>query len=395
MNHHFDQLITYIGNKRKIVPQIVEFVKQALELLGEKKLSCLDLFSGSGVVSRSLIPYASHIVAVDNEAYSKAINDCYLLTNKHYPQDALLLMFSSLQRLIREYVKSGTHKGEFFQRNYAPKDINNIQPGERCFYTPDNALVLDTCQRVLADVFADRTSHYETKEANEWLYNFFIAPLLAEASIHCNTCGVFKGFYKGKDGIGRFGGGGEDALQRILGGIEFNFPNVEFARLPYIKTEAVQCDVNAFLKNIQEESRFDFAYFDPPYNQHPYGSNYFMLNLLADKEMKHEQMDASEFSTVSGIPNNWNRSGYNKKKYAKDLLFEAISICPARFICLSYNSTGFIQKDEIVDYLQGKGSLVVKEIDYPSFRGSRNYNVEKKEVTEFLFMVDRKGELKA
>ena len=26
----------------------------------------------------------------------------------------------------------------------------------------------------------------------------------------------------------------------------------------------------------------DLAYLDPPYNQHPYGSNYFMLNLLTD-----------------------------------------------------------------------------------------------------------------
>lgn len=393
-HHHFDQLITYIGNKRKIVPQIVDCVKQALELLGRQKLSCLDLFSGSGVVSRSFIPYANRIVAVDNEAYSKAINDCYLLTNKHYPEEALSLMFHSLQRLIRVYVENDVHKMEFFQRNYAPKDIHNIQPGERCFYTPENALVLDTCQRTLAQIFADKSSHHEQKEANEWLYNFFIAPVLAEASIHCNTCGVFKGFYKGKDGIGRFGGGGEDALQRILGGIEFNFPNVDFATLPGIETKAVQGDVNEYLKNIQGD-RFDFAYFDPPYNQHPYGSNYFMLNLLADKDMKHEQMDASEFSSISGIPNNWNRSGYNKKKYAKDLLFEAIDICPARFICLSYNSTGFIQKDEIVDFLQARGSLVVKEIGYPSFRGSRNYNAENKEVTEYLFMLDREGELKA
>ena len=26
----------------------------------------------------------------------------------------------------------------------------------------------------------------------------------------------------------------------------------------------------------------DLVYLDPPYNQHPYGSNYFMLNLLVD-----------------------------------------------------------------------------------------------------------------
>ena len=30
----------------------------------------------------------------------------------------------------------------------------------------------------------------------------------------------------------------------------------------------------------REYADLDLAYFDPPYNQHPYGSNYFMLNLL-------------------------------------------------------------------------------------------------------------------
>jgi adenine-specific DNA-methyltransferase len=38
-------------------------------------------------------------------------------------------------------------------------------------------------------------------------------------------------------------------------------------------------DSNKIINNIPE---VDLAYLDPPYNQHPYGSNYFMLNLILD-----------------------------------------------------------------------------------------------------------------
>ncbi len=50
-------------------------------------------------------------------------------------------------------------------------------------------------------------------------------PLLSEASIHANTAGVFKGFYKDRrTGVGRFGGTGSDALIRILGEITLEVP---------------------------------------------------------------------------------------------------------------------------------------------------------------------------
>ena len=41
---------------------------------------------------------------------------------------------------------------------------------------------------------------------------YFLAPLIAKASIHANTSGVFKGFYKSQHGIGQYGGSGRDAL---------------------------------------------------------------------------------------------------------------------------------------------------------------------------------------
>ena len=69
-------------------------------------------------------------------------------------------------------------------RLYAPKDTNNIQPNERVFYTRENAILLDTYRTAIQEVCPE---NYK---------KFFLAPLLSQASIHTNTSGVFKGFYK-------------------------------------------------------------------------------------------------------------------------------------------------------------------------------------------------------
>lgn len=391
-----DQLITYIGNKRKLIPEILKFVALAKEKTGRQRLRSADLFSGSGIVARHLMLHSDVVVAVDLEKYSKVINDCFLLTNRNIPMEVLYALYlGRISSRIDAQLAQREVQGErgFFERNYAPADIDNIQPGERCFYTSRNAAYLDAVQNVLATTFPtnkEYPAHDHTNKSNEWLYNFFMAPLLSAASVHCNTCGVFKGFYKDKTtGIGKFGGAGENALERITDDIDLEFPLVwQWEKLIHnTQGIAVQSDVNSWVRG--NYLNFDFTYIDPPYNQHPYGSNYFMLNFLADKEQKHLELQDEDFSKQSGIPSNWNRSGYNKKKYSKELLFEVLEKARSRFVCLSYNSTGFISYDEIVDELRTLGSLEIKEISYPSFRGSRNYNQDNKKVTEFLFLLDK------
>ena len=49
--------------------------------------------------------------------------------------------------------------------------------------------------------------------------------------------------------------------------------------------EVYQQDANALTRQLPS---MDLAYFDPPDNQHPYGSNDFMLNLLVDYKRPHK-----------------------------------------------------------------------------------------------------------
>ena len=59
-----EQLITYIGNKRTLLPMIGSGVKAVCKRLGKTRLSIFDAFAGSGVVSRYFKQYSTHSTAM-------------------------------------------------------------------------------------------------------------------------------------------------------------------------------------------------------------------------------------------------------------------------------------------------------------------------------------------
>ena len=72
------QLITYIGNKRALLPFIQQGIETVQNKLHKEKLNCIDVFSGSGIVARFLKQYSSNLTVNDLEEYSCIINRCYL-----------------------------------------------------------------------------------------------------------------------------------------------------------------------------------------------------------------------------------------------------------------------------------------------------------------------------
>ena len=379
-----NQLITYIGNKRALLDFIGCGVGEVQKRLGRQKLSCLDLFAGSGIVSRYLKQYASAITVNDLENYSCIINRCYLSNKSKIHLEKLTSLHANLCKKIDRKMtalgksQKGYKSAGFISELYAPADENQIEKGERCFYTPYNAAYLDLARQLIE------------KEVPAELRDFFIAPLLSEASIHANTAGIFKGFYKNsKTGKGQFGGNGRNALSRIRGKIALPFP--VFSEFN-CKSRVFSCDANTLVqdpalyeKAYTTDGLFDLAYFDPPYNQHPYGSNYFMLNLIAD----YQRPDADNISRVSGIPRDWNRSDYNKKRKVAEVFVELVRNVRARYVLVSFNSEGFIPKDEMIELLSSCGKVEVLEADYNAFRGSRNLSGREIHVKEFLFLVEK------
>ena len=355
------QIITYIGNKRRLLDNIQKEVNDIALQLGKKKLNCADFFSGSGIVARMLKQYSKTLYVNDLENFSYVLNDCYLTNTADFPSE----QYERLRAQIEESCSKKKISG-IITKNYAPKNDKNIQMGERVFYTRENALLIDTYRNLIDDIVPAE------------LKKFFLAPLLTQASVHVNTSGVFKGFYKDKNsGIGCFGAAGKNALTRILGKVELKTPvfsNFE-SELEIHRKNTVEL--------AEELGEMDIAYLDPPYNQHPYGSNYFMLNLILKNRLD------VEISRISGITQDWNRSVFNKQKFALSALEEIISRLKAKFIVVSYNSEGFISFAEMEEMLKKYGKVKTVENTYNTFRGSRNLQNRNIHVSEFLFILEK------
>ena len=355
------QLITYIGNKRSLLPFIGEALEKVKKKLGKEKLKIFDAFSGSGVIARFFKAHADLLIANDLEAYSEIINRCYLANAAELPLPKLRGIHAGLlRRLGEEPLRKG-----FITELYAPADEDNIRAGERVFYTPRNAMFIDTARQYIEEVDPD-------------LRQFFIAPLLSESSIHANTAGVFKGFYKDRlTKKGRFGGTARNALSRIKGDIGLPFPVWSNFNCP---VKIFKDDANALILKLEE---LDLAYFDPPYNQHPYGSNYFMLNLILSYERP------GVLSPVSGIPPDWKRSAYNNKQMALRAFRELAEKIRSKFLLISFNSEGFISPDEMLSILGKTGKVDVFDTPYNTFRGSRNLRERQTHVREYLYLVEK------
>ncbi len=354
------QIITYLGNKRSLIANIEKEIEVIKTEIRKERLICADLFSGSGIVARMLKKHSHTLIVNDMESYSKLLNECYLTNKSDYPCH----LCNEWHSIIENECKKDKIEGIITQ-HYAPKDDNAIQMGERVFYTHENALLIDTYRQLIDDVVKEERQK-----------KFFLAPLIVEASIHVNTSGVFKGFYKNKHTrIGCFGGAKADALARIYGNVKLKSPvfsNFE-SDVKIYQEDTVA--LSSRLKNI------DITYLDPPYNQHPYGSNYFMLNLIIKKKLD------VPISKVSGITQDWNRSVFNKSSLALISMEKVIFNLDSRYIIISYNSEGFISFEDMQSMLKKYGSLKTIEIKYNTFRGSRNLNGRNIHVKEYLFVL--------
>lgn len=357
------QLVTYIGNKRGLTGPIEQAVVEARSRVGGRKLRSVDLFSGSGFVARLMKRHSSLVASNDLELYAQAVGECYL---PNRDSDLLAEATQHAARLNQAVAEGAEHDG-FFRELYSPADDQDIKQGERVFYSNDNARRLDFYVQEIQTL---------PKEVQRLLRG----PLLSSASVHANTGGVFKGFYKDKNtGIGKFGAAAGDAMTRILAPIILEAPVLSLFKSEH---RVFREDANTLAPELGE---FDLVYIDPPYNQHPYGSNYFMLNLLTDYRRPES------ISRVSGIPTNWNRSGYNVKKQALPLLEDLFSSIPARFLLVSFNSEGYVSTGEIRTALELHGRVDEEILKYNTYRASRNLRERDIHVNEHLFLLDRQG----
>ena len=210
------QIITYMGNKRKLLPIIEEALDEIMK--GNKvssKLRVGDGFSGSGIVSRLLKTKAKELYTNDLAGYSKTLNMCYLAEPKKTMQKQIKKYIDNANKRADEIQSGGKAlSGCWISNHWSPK-TSTITESDRAYYTRENGWRIDVMRNY-------------TESIPEKYRSYVLAPLLVECSIHNNTNGQFAAFYKDKDGKkGEYGGKTGTDIKRITQDIRIPYPIFE------------------------------------------------------------------------------------------------------------------------------------------------------------------------
>jgi adenine-specific DNA-methyltransferase len=339
------QLITYMGNKRKLLPHIHDVISHVQEQThkdtGRDTISFADPFSGSGVVTRLALvsKHVSHIVANDLAHYAHICNLCYLRTPSVHDRERIHALIDQANALPDPPIEE-----QWIATHWAPADDENIIEGERCYFTRQNALRIDAIRNFI-----------ESDAVPDELKPYILAPLLAEASIHNNTNGQFAAFYKDADGVGAFGGKKAIDVKRITERIALPYPCFQEKNTETTNTTSniTRKDAIQWSKDMTDNGEtVDLLYLDPPYNKHPYSIYYFLLDIIAKWD---KTIDIPH--SYRGQPKTWVRSPFNSSVDAAGALRSMIADTPARFVALSYYDAGILTVQEIDNLMMEYGHV--------------------------------------
>ncbi len=374
------QILTYLGNKRKLIFNIESVIDMIEHDFGEKIDSIGEGFSGSGIVSRMLVSKCNKLYTNDLAGYSKTLNECYLQSyNKLSENDK-----KSINRLIDQCnlwmdgintvipLVYDKNIPSFIHKNWAPENDKNIKISERTYFTTENAIRIDRA-RYFIDNYGE---NYKI---------FLLAPLLIECSIHNNTNGQFSAYFKDENKKkGKFGGKNEVDIKRITGKIIIPKPLlINHNANVFIE----QKDTNEWIKSID---KVDLIYYDPPYNKHPYNIYYFLLDIINKWDIDIDIPD-----TYRGQPKNWIKSPWCSLKKAKNTFEQLIKNTKdkTKFLLLSYNNKGIISFEDMENILIKYGSVYkipVEHKTYNKLKGIASYKRKKKfdKVIELIWLID-------
>ena len=361
----FSQLIPYIGNKRKLLP----LIQQSVEASGiAPGASFVDLFSGSGVVARFAKAQGYRVIANDWEPYSEQINRAWIGCNT-----APAFSGRSYAGMIA-HLNALPPVAGWVTGHLCPDDDEDYVVGrDRMFFMRKNGMRIDAIREELEALRAAGT-------IDDGQFACLLAPLLYQCCYISNTSGLFKGFHAG------WGGSNGTARYRICSDLMLEpaalFDNGQ-------ANEVTRLDAQRFGRDHGRD--YDFVYVDPPYNQHPYGSNYHVLNSVALWDKPALSPKIGGHGEKSAIRRDWRterRSPYNNAGQAAAALAELIDGIAARWIAISYSTDGNIPLLDLTRTSCARGATRAFVQPYKRYRVSAQRFSPKPMNAEFVLLID-------
>lgn len=372
-DYAFSQLIPYIGNKRKLLPLIIDGIRET----GLRSGKFLDVFSGSTVVGRMAKELGFQTYVNDWEPYAYHLNRCFVTLNKEPDFNKL----GGADRVFR-ILNDIQPREDWVTQYLCPDDDENPDlTRERLFFTRENGMLIDAMRYQIQE-------WHEDGMIDEDELSYLIAPLLYSASYVSNTSGLFNAFHAG------FGGGTKTGLNRIKSCINLQKPILYDNKMQNV---AFCQDAVTLANDLAANTDLDIVYLDPPYNQHSYGSNYHVLNSLAlwDKPELPENIGRGNKSAIRKDWQESRRSDYNYSKSSTAAFSELVDALKTRYALVSYSTEGNIPAHELVAASADVGELKCVMEPYQRYRVSKQRPSSRPRTLEFVLVIDKQGKHKA
>jgi adenine-specific DNA-methyltransferase len=362
----FHQLIPYLGNKR----HLLDLIGDALDATGVRaeRATFVDAFAGSGVVARFAKQRGFAVVANDWEPYARVLATAAIACDAPPP----LRAFGGYEQALRELEALPGEDG-WVARTLCPTD--DAAPDcarERLFYRRATGRRFDAIRARIADWQARGL-------ADDDAACCLLAPLLYQACWLANTSGVFKGFHAG------WGGRNGTALHRILA-------DLRLQPLHFLANGRAHRVLAVDALHLHDELRAtaDVVYLDPPYNQHPYASNYHVLNSLVLWDRPTLPPPTAR-GWKAGIRGDWRarRSAFNTSTEAPAAFARLLASLRARHVLVSYSTDGTIPLPHLVALAAEHGALDVHCRAYKRYRTSPTRPSPRARNVEFVLRVAR------
>jgi len=307
-------VIKYLGSKRRLVPAL----GRLFEASGAA--TALDLFTGTTRVAQELKRRGGVVWACDSARYSEVLGACYVAADAATIDEAELdEALGLLNRL------PGVHG--YFTETFCVKSR---------YFQPFNGRRVDAVRSRIADDFS-----------GSWLEPLLLTSLLEAADRVDSTTGVQMAYLK-------------SWAPRSYNPLELRAP----ALIPGTGY-SLRADAAAAAASV---GSVDFAYLDPPYNQHSYFGNYHIWETLVAWDRPPVYGVACKRSDCRDPAN---RSRFNSKPRFRDALAEIVRLVDAGILVLSYNDESWTTLEEITELCAKRGAVRVLTFDSKRYVGAQ------------------------
>jgi adenine-specific DNA-methyltransferase len=307
-------VIKYLGSKRRLVPLLTRLCEAA------EARTALDLFTGTTRVAQACKRTGARVTAVDTARYSHVFARTYI------ESDARTVDLEHLGAVI---------------------DDLNARPGARGYFTEtfcERSRFFQPFNGARVDAIRDAIEH---EHAGTPYHPILLTSLLEAADRVDSTTGVQMAYVK-------------DWAPRSYQPLELRVP----ALLPG-DGRAVRGDALAVVPTLGQH---DFAYLDPPYNQHRYFTNYHVWEtLVAWDAPEHYGVACKRVDARDEVT----KSVFNRRRLMPDALRDLIASVQARVVVLSYNDESWVSIDELRDMCAVHGHVEVLAFDSRRYVGAK------------------------